>query len=238
MSSMRSSNKTAIAALMAVAALISVGAELAAAKKKDNQPPQVTADGLQRIPETEVALAYVLPEADFSVYERLMIDEAEVAFRRGWERDQRRSVNRITSREITQIKERTADLLRESFIDVLEADGGYRVVDKPDYDVLWLRPAIVDLDITAPDVNRAGRSTTFVSSAGAATLALELRDSVTGELLARVFDRQGARDFGHFQHSNRVRNSAEATRIMRGWAEILRRNLDQIHGRGGEGADP
>ena len=39
------------------------------------------------------------PDADFSVFERVMIDEAQVAFRRGWERDQRRSVPRAARRQ-------------------------------------------------------------------------------------------------------------------------------------------
>ena len=200
---------------------------------KDKEPPEVTVDGLVRLPDAQIGLAYVHPEADFSVYKRVMIDEAEVAFRRGWEREQRRSIHRVTSRDIEQIKQRMADLFREVFVETLEADDGYQVVDKPADDVLWLRPAIVDLDVSAPDTGRSGRSTTFVSSAGAATLHLELRDSVTGELLARALDRQGARDFGHFQHSSRVRNSAEATRILREWAGLLRDSLDEIHGRRG-----
>lgn len=63
------------------------------------------------------------------------------------------------------------------------------VADSSD-DVLILHPAIIDLDITPPDIPVPGRSTTYVASAGAATLYLELYDSVSGEILARVVDRQ------------------------------------------------
>lgn len=220
----------------ALLTLVSLGAATAFAK--DKEPPDVTADGLVRVPDSKVALAYVHPDADFSVFKRVMLDEAEVAFRRGWEQDQRRSVHRVTSRDIALIKERTANLLHEVFLEVLQGDDGYEVVTEPADDVLWLRPAIVDLDVTAPDTGRSGRSTTFVSNAGAATLHLEMRDSVTGQLLARALDRQGARDFGNFQHSNQVRNSVEATRIVRGWAQLLRKSLDEVHGRGGESKEP
>lgn len=223
--------------ILCAVALVSLGA-VTGAFAKDEETPSVTFDGLELVPDTKVAVAYVRPGADFGGFNRVMIQDAEVAFRQGWERDQLRSVHRITSRDITQIKEGVADMLREVFVEVLEANDGYEVVSKPAADVLLLRPAVIDLDITAPDNPRAGRSTTFVSSAGAATLFLELKDSVSGEILARFVDRQGARDFGHFQHSNRVRNSSEGRRIMRGWAELLRQGLDEIHNGGGKTAEP
>ena len=215
----------------ALITLLSLAAGPAVAK--DKKPPEVTVEGLVLVPDSKIAAAYVLPDADFSVFKRVMMDEAQVSFRRGWEQDQRRSVHRVTSRDIAQIKEGAAALLHEAFVEELEA-GGYAVVSEPADDVLWLRPAIIDLDVTAPDTSRSARSRTFVSSAGAATLHLELRDSATGQLLARALDRQGARDFGTFQHSNQVRNSAEATRIFRGWAKLLREALDEVHGRDGE----
>ena len=196
---------------------------------EDQESSEMTFDGLKLVPDSNVAAAYVRPEADFSVYKRVMILDAEVAFRQGWERDQRRSVHRITSRDITRIKETTAENLREVFVEVLEADDGFPVVSEAASDVLLLRPAILDLDITDPNAGRGGRGNTFVTSAGAATLLLELFDSVSGEILARFVDRQGARDFGSFQVSTQARTAAEGRRIMRGWAELLRKGLDDIH---------
>jgi hypothetical protein len=197
----------------------------------DQDPPEVTVHGLVRQHDAKVGLAYVHPDADFSVFERMMILDGEVAFRRGWEREQRRSIHRITRRDIEQIREGVAELLREVFTETLE-EAGYEIVDEPADDVLLLRASIVDLDVSAPDTNRAGRSTTFVSSAGAATLFLELFDSVTHDQLAQFLDRQQARDFGTFQHSSRVTNSAEARRIFTAWAELLRDGLNEVHGRG------
>jgi hypothetical protein len=56
-----------------------------------------------------------------------------------------------------RIKEDVADLLNDAFIEQLEA-AGYEVVNDADDDVLVLRPAILDLDVVAPDVSAAGRS--------------------------------------------------------------------------------
>jgi hypothetical protein len=56
-----------------------------------------------------------------------------------------------------RIKEDVADFLNDAFIEQLEA-AGYEVVNDADDDVLVLRPAILDLDVVAPDVSAAGRS--------------------------------------------------------------------------------
>jgi hypothetical protein len=88
--------------------------------------------------------------------------------------------------------------------------------------VLLLRPAIINLDITAPDVPVAGRSRTFTASAGQATLFLELYDSVTGELLARAIDVKSANSMGGFiSVTNGATNRAEAQRMLKRWADLL-----------------
>jgi hypothetical protein len=47
-------------------------------------------DGLQAVEGAPVARVYINPEADFSVYTRVMILEPIVAFRSDWQRDQNR----------------------------------------------------------------------------------------------------------------------------------------------------
>lgn len=196
--------------------------------------PEVTHDGLHLVPDTQVAAAYVKPGVDFSGYDRLMILEAYVAFKKNWVREQQRSsIHRVTNRDVERMKREMAELFREVFVEELETKGGYPVVDGADTDVLLLRPAIIDLDVTAPDLDRAGRSYNFAASAGAATLFLELYDSVSGEILARVLDRQAAHDAGRIMSwSNRVTNRAAAERVLAGWAGLLRERLDAVHGGG------
>ncbi|MDH3744345.1 MAG: DUF3313 domain-containing protein [Acidobacteriota bacterium] len=206
-------------------------AQTAGAKKE--KPVEVTHDGLHLVPGSEVALAYVKPEADFSIYERVMILEPYVAFKKGWERDHRGGTTlfRVSKKDMEEIKTRMAKLFREVFEGTLAAGDGYPVVRKADDDVLLLRPAIIDLDFTAPDVDRPARSRVYTSSAGAATLYIELYDSVSGEILARAIDRQAGRDSMTFQHSTRVNNSTEAQRALSKWARLLRQRLDEIHGK-------
>ena len=185
-------------------------------------------DGLVPVEGASAGMAYINPEADFSVYTRVMILEPYVAFRSNWRRDQNRSRSRnISARDMERIKASVASMFREVFAQNLEADDGFEVVDEADYDVLLIRPAIINLDITAPDV-AAGRSRTFTASAGQATLYIELFDSVTGTIIGRAADAQAARNAGGtMSFSNRVMNRAEGRRMFSGWANQLRSFLDQ-----------
>ena len=184
---------------------------------------------LVQVDDSKVALAYIDPKADFSVFKRVMILDTYVAFRSGWETDQRRGTRgiRVSANDMERIKSDVASLFKQVMIEQLQADDGYEVVDQADHDVLLLRPAIIDLDVTAPDTMSPGRTTTFSTSTGAATLYLELYDSVSGQIIGRAADRQAVRNAsGTLSWSNRVSNSQDAKRMFRVWADTLRGFLD------------
>ena len=199
----------------------------------------ISFDGLELIENARVGAAYINRDADFSVFQRVAILDPYVSFRRNWLRDQNRNRSRnLRSSDVDRIKADVAALFKDVFTARLEADGGYEVVDVGADDVLLLRPAIINLDVTAPDVQTAGRSRTFAATAGEATIYIELFDSVTGELLGRAADRQRARrNSGGVSWSNSVTNSAEARRIFGRWADILRDFLDS-HYMSAKDADP
>ena len=192
------------------------------------QETTLSFDGLEPVPDARVAMAYIDPEADFTVFKRVVILEPYVAFRSSWLRDQNRSrTQNVRQSDMDRIKADVAALFKEVFTESLEADDGFPVVEEGGEDVLIIRPAIIDLDVTAPDVQRASRQTTHVASAGAATLYIELFDSMTGDIIGRAADRRAARRGSTtLTWSNRVTNSAEARRMFRRWADQLRSFLD------------
>ena len=96
-------------------------------------------------------------------------------------------------------------------------------------DVLIVRPAIIDLNINAPDVMSSGMSQTYTTTAGSMTLYLELYDSETDDLLAKALDPKHDRDSGYMQWQTSVSNRAAARRMMKPWAEALRKGLDEAH---------
>ena len=71
---------------------------------------------------------------------------------------------------------------------------------------------------------------------GQATLILQIEDSMSREVLARIVDRRAAgtqRDFEFAMPSNTVTNTAEVRNLARTWSRILRNGLDKWHESGG-----
>jgi len=185
-------------------------------------------ENLVPIEDPKVAVAYIDPNADFGVFKKVMVLETFVAFRSGWERDQRSGTRtiRITNNDIERIKADVSALFNEVLTERLVADNGYEVVEEAGEDVLLIRAAIIDLDITAPDTMSAGMTRTFTASTGAATLYLELFDSMSGQIIGRAADRQAIRNNGTVRWSTRVTNTADARRMFGRWADLLRSFLD------------
>ena len=204
-----------------------------AADKDDEseQGAERTFDNLVEVENSSVAEAFIDPDADFSVFTRVAVLEPHVAFRTNWQRDQNRSRSgRVTVRDMERIKSDVATLFARVFTDRLES-AGYEVVEVAADDVLVVRPAIIDLDITAPDTRTPGRSRSFTTTSGAATLYIQLFDSVSGEILGRAVDRRTARaPSGVVQWSTSVSNQADARRIFGRWADKLIDFLDRHHG--------
>lgn len=208
---------------------------MAAAATAADDPglPATTHDGLVLSKGKVAKVLYVRPGVDFSQYKRIAILDCAVAFRKDWERDQAFSGNRVTQKDMDRIKSDLSAEFLKIFSDELQNKGGYQIVTTGAEDVLVLRPAIVDLDVTAPDTMEPGRQFTLTESAGAMTLYLEVYDSVTSQILARAVDREASRGMGRIQWSNRVTNKQEADRILRRWASALREQLDAVHGKSG-----
>jgi hypothetical protein len=226
--------RLAAATAIVIPVLFIASASIALAQEDDEEiydDGEISFDGLELIEASNVAVAYIDPEADFGVFQRVAILDPFVAFRSNWQRDVNRSRRRgrINASDMERIKADVASLFKEVFTERLEADDGFEVVVFADYDVLLLRPAIIDLDITAPDMRTAGRSRTYIASAGAATLYIELFDSLSGNIIGRAIDRRASRIPGRAAWAGRVTNTAEARRMFRGWADILRDFLDQYY---------
>jgi hypothetical protein len=192
--------------------------------------PAESFDGLERRKVDGLREVYVTPGATLEPYTKVAILECYVAFRKNWQRDYNRTARgagqRITQEDMARIKQEVAQEFQRVFVDVLEKQGGYEVVSEAGEDVLLLRPAIRNLDVAAPDKKMPGMTTTIVTSAGQMTLYLELYDSATGDIIARITDRKISRASGGAQRSNSVVNRAEADRILRRWADILLSHLD------------
>ena len=215
-----------VAAALFLSSLLVAVAPSALAEEKSAEPER-TFDNLVAVEGAAVNMAFIDPDADFSVFKQVAILEPLVAFRSNWQRDQNRSRSRnISSRDMDRIKADVATMFERVFTERLE-EAGYKISEVQGDDVLVLRPAIIDLDITAPDTRSPGRSRTFTASTGAATLYMHLFDSVSGDIIGRAADRQSVRSGGGtLTWSNSVTNSADARRRLGRWADQLIGFLD------------
>jgi hypothetical protein len=191
-------------------------------------------DGLVRQPGTRLGAVFIKPDAEIQSYSSFVLAPATVQFARNWDpnRGGRSMSRRLDAGDIAAIKDNLSAMLGDIFREELTA-GGYQVATEAGPDTLLVVPAIVDLYITAPDTTSAGRTRTYTANPGRMTLVLELRDSVTGETLARVVDSQSGRNSGFMTITNRVTNTADARLIIRNWARALRGGLDSLHKSGG-----
>jgi len=218
----------AISALWAALAFVCSTA-LAAAEP----PPEVSKDELHLYKQTKERVAYVRPGATFTQYKKVAILDPYVEFSQDWvknyNRDQRGS-SKIRDSDLERAKKTLQSDFKKIFTEELQKNGRYQVVDSGGPEVLILRPALLNIRVSAPDLMTPGRSVTYVESAGAMTMYLELWDSASNTILARVVDGQvDPNQFG--QRSSRVTNQAAADRIMRSWADELRNRLDLVRGK-------
>lgn len=194
--------------------------------------PQTTKDGLALQHHTELGAVYLKPGASLAAYDKVKILECYVAFRKNWQRDyndqQMDLGSRVSDKDMQEMKNKLAEGFNTAFTRELDK-AGYTVVDTTGADVLLIRPAIINLEVTAPDVMSPEMEVTFVSSSGSMTLYAELYDSGTSEKIAEVFDSEAVGNDPVGEVANRVTNRAAFERTFDAWAEILVKRLDEAH---------
>jgi hypothetical protein len=198
--------------------------------------PETSPEGLKLAPKTKLSAVYLRDGVSFSGYDKVMILDCYVAFKKNWQRDQNsdmRSSFKVSDEDITRIKTELADEFKRVFTKELTAKG-QTVVTATGPDVLILRPAIIDLDVTSPDTMEPGITRSYSATAGQATLFLELYDSVTSELLARVYDAEQVEGMGgYFSVRNKASNYTDAERMLKKWANIIGTHLQAARDSGG-----
>jgi hypothetical protein len=196
--------------------------------------PDVTVDGLKRIETKKIDAMYVAEGATLEPYKRVYLVDCAVSFRKDWARDYNRDTRDLSRRVSDKDMQRIQDALSKEFRTVFTRElerGGYQIATELAGDVLILRPALVNLDVTAPDLNAPGMSYTIVRSAGSMSLYMEMYDGGTNARIAVVMDSRADPDSGMAQRASRTTNKAAADRILRHWADRLVKALDAAHGK-------
>jgi hypothetical protein len=160
-----------------------------------------------------------------------MVESCSVQFRDNWLRDQNRErgpSEQVTIEDMQRITSRLADTCDRIFAKRL--GGMVLAEDTPEGEtrVLTVKPTVVGLDFVAPDIHASGRQTQLATNAVRMGLQLEMIDSETGTTVIRIVDHRRSEETGQPRPTSSVGNMADAERILRHWAALVRTRLDAV----------
>ena len=159
---------------------------------------------------------------DIGRYDQVMIDTLGVADARvippPWVEGNDRNPKKwqLNSKDIQWLKDNYRAAMKEH----IETIGGYAVVSEPSPEALILDVKIVSL---TPYAQRS--EDVITRGTGEMTVQAELRDSMTGELLAIY---EGDQDVGsEYPQNARINKEHDANRLFAAWGEKVRLMMDE-----------
>ena len=185
---------------------------------------EVTADGLHRVDPSLMAGAWLKPDADLSLYTRAFVMPTIVLSR---EMDPpSSSAWADSSRSVFPVSELMQDRLRETFGEAfhnaMSAQRSYEIADELGRDVLLVQAYLTDVATGLPP-DLAGANVNAIRWAWEANLIVELRDSMSNEIIARLRNR------------NRIEGPVDADmlwglapQITRMWSRAMVGQLDEL----------
>jgi hypothetical protein len=184
----------------------------------------VTAEGLHRVRPELMEAAWVKPDLDLTSYSRVLLMPTAVQFREVPEQ----AFNARTRIEANAFpveasrKEWIAKVWRDAVNARFGQETSYELFTGVAEDVLVVQGFLIDVvsRIAPEDV---GSSYAFVQDPWEASVVLEIRDAMTGEMLARTMDRrlaQGLLDYASVWILTED--------LIKRWANVLHQRLDQL----------
>jgi hypothetical protein len=191
-------------------------------------------EGLQRMTGSTFDEVWVRPGLKVSGYRGIVLEPTSVAYREVGERISYEAPRLRADRDGFPIPADQRARIERSFQDrlaqALDDSAEYRRVAAPAPDTLSLRAVLVDFVSKVPPEGSFGRTDTYVTSVGEATLVIELWDSERDELMARAVDHRRAGPTGtRLIRANHVTSWAEIDRQMQRWAGEARQLVDQLY---------
>jgi hypothetical protein len=187
-------------------------------------------EGLVRVKSDKIELVYLAPEADFRPYTKVMLDPSEMAMEKNWLLDQRRGSSSLggqaTERDVVRALDQGKEQFDKYFTEAF-TEAGFAIATAPAADVLRVSPGVFDIDVVAPDVASSARSRSYSEEAGAGTLVIEVRDSVTNALLGRAIERRIAGDNGPWIR-NAATNRSDFDQLFRRWGQASAEGLAEL----------
>jgi len=189
----------------------------------------VTVDGLHRVKNSALAMAWIKPDANFARYTHVRLDPVHINYRRTPDdTESPRGDNYALTRDQTEAFKR---VFRDAFARQIEKVAGMPLDDSNGPATLRIGAAIIDLTIKIPELPGSGMAARYTQSTADMTLVMEVRDSQSGEILARIADRKLARSAGNdttISYSSSASDQSAIREVFSRWAEILAKRLSEL----------
>ncbi len=192
-------------------------------------------DGLVQVKKTGFRNVWVKPGTEAGSYNKILPVGVDFHYRDVPAGNRTAQARRSSSTSDFPIEENTRarieEIMAEIFLEELGDTDNFTLTDEPGPDVVLIIGGLYDVVSNVPP-DSIGRSNIYLSRVGQATLVLQIEDSMSREIIARVVDRRAA-DPAFAQRSSTVTNTAEFRHLARTWARILTKNIDKWYESGG-----
>jgi hypothetical protein len=179
-------------------------------------------DGLEEVSSRHFSAAFMRPGVDFTDYQELLLGESELAFQTP---DRAKQQFPLTAEQ----KNRFRQLLDAQFSDEFATSKTLQITSSAGPKVLRLDVRVQDIIATVPPRSISGVGNIALQALAEATLIIELSDSESEEILARVFDRRAFEGTAIAQrHGPPVTQWEEVKIVCERWASTVRARLDVV----------
>jgi len=191
---------------------------------------EMSFDGLVRLERTNFGTAWIKPDIELTGYNKIIIVDPEFEFRTP--RTDQSDQSRTAELPLTDAdKESLTETVHSAFVNELAKSQYYSLVTEPGPETSILEVRLLDVVALVPQEPDSidGPSTPWSSSVGEGTLAIEVHDSMSGEILYRAIQRRTAKATVGGAWGSRVNSWAEIKPAAQDWGRIIRELLDQMH---------
>ena len=183
----------------------------------------VGSDGLANVRSRSLDVAQLRPGTDFARYSGLLLNPPELTFSMP---DRAEEEFALTDDQQSRFR----DIVARAFESEFSKLQSMPLVNERGAGVLALNVRVQDIvaNVSQKSLSAAGRGSAFLEASGAATLVIELSDSMSEEILARGIDTSGVEGAAMRQGDEMVTRWQGIEELSERWASISRAGVSSL----------